>query len=207
MASQPQRDMSGLPMLRPELEALPEVGAVLIDDAAQTIWLICSRAAPPDLADHARRLLADRGLDPAAVTIEIAIRAERLERRARFDRTERFESPDRQVRIRAVLEWEGNAYYGDAVGEAGLAIELRTAAAAALEALRRLTGQEIGVRLVGVKQVRAFDAELTVVSLYRTDEPAHKLIGTVLTGADGHRAAALAVLNALNRHLGNLLSR
>jgi hypothetical protein len=207
MASQPQRDMSILPMLRPELEALPEVEAVIIDDSGGTIWLICARSAPPRLADDARTILASHGLDPATISIEVAIRGERLERRARFDRIERFESTDRQVRIRAVLEWEGNAYYGDAIGEAGLAIELRTAAAAALDALERLTGQELGVRLVGVKQVRAFDAELTVVSLYRVGASAHKLLGTVLTGPDAHRAAALAVLNALNRHLGNLLSR
>lgn len=207
MASQPQRDMSLLPLVRPELQALPDVEAVIIDDAAETIWLICARAAPAGLADTARRILADHGLEPAAVTIEVAIRGERVERRARFDRIERFESPDRQVRIRAVLEWEGEAYYGDAVGEAGLAIELRTAAAAALEALQRLTGQELAVRLVGIKQVRAFDAELTVVSLYRTGTPSQKLLGTVLTGPDPHRAAALSVLNALNRHLGNLLSR
>ena len=199
--------MSVLSMLRPELEALPEVEAVLIDEAGQSIWLICSRAAPPRLADDARRIVAGHDLDPAAVTIEIAMRAARLERRARFDRTERFESTDRRVRIRVALEWEGNAYYGDATGEAGLAIELRTAAAAALDALAKLTSQDLDVRLVGVKQVRAFDAELTVVSLYRVGAPSHKLLGTVLTGADPHRAAALAVLNALNRHLGNLLDR
>jgi hypothetical protein len=207
MALQPRGEMSVLPMLRPELEALPEVEAVLIDDASQSIWLICSRTAPPRLADDARRVVASHDLDPAAVTIEVAMRSERLDRRARFDRTERFESADRQVRIRVALEWEGNAYYGDATGEAGHAIELRTAAAAALEALERLTGEELSVRLVGVKQVRAFDAELTVVSLYRVGAPSHKLLGTVLTGADPHRAAALAVLNALNRHLGNLLNR
>jgi hypothetical protein len=207
MASQPQRDMSVPPLLRPELEALPEVEAVFVDDAAGIIWLICPRSAPPALADDARRILSRHGIDPTTVRVEVAIHAERVERRARFDRTERFESPDRQVRIRAVLEWEGNSYSGDAVGEAGLAIEQRTAAAAALEALERLTGQQLGVRLVGVKQVRAFDAELTVVSLYRVGEPSNKLIGTVLTGSDPYRAAALAVLNALNRHLGNLLSR
>jgi hypothetical protein len=70
-----------------------------------------------------------------------------------------------------------------------------------------MTGQTLSVRLVGVKQVRAFDAELTVVSLYRVGAPAQKLLGSVLTGTDPHRAAAIAVLNALNRTLGNLLSR
>ena len=53
----------------------------------------------------------------------------------------------------------------------------------------------------------AFDAGLTVVSLYRVGTPAQKLLGAVLTGNDPHRAAAVAVLNALNRTLGNLLSR
>lgn len=207
MASQPRRDMSVVPGLRPKLLELSEVEAVLIDEPADTLWLICSRSASPTIADDARRILAENGIDPAGLSVEVALRNERPERRARFDRTERFESSDRQVRIRVVLEWEGNAYYGDAVGEKGVAIELRTAAAAAIDALERMTGKELAVRLVGVKQVRAFDAELTVVSLLRVGTPSHKLLGAVLTGADAHRAAAIAVLNALNRNLGNLLSR
>jgi hypothetical protein len=206
MASQ-HPDMSLLPLLRPQLQELPEVEAVLVDETADTVWLVCARSAHPTLADDARRILAENGLDTAAVRVEVAMRPERLERRARFDRTERFESADRQVRIRVVLEWEGSSYYGDAVGEKGDAIELRTAASAALDALERMTGQTLAVRLVGVKQVRAFDAELTVVSLYRIGTPAQKLLGSVLTGNDPHRSAAIAVLNALNRTLGNLLSR
>lgn len=207
MASQPRPDMSLLPRLRPKLQELPEVEAVLVDEAAETVWLVCSPTASASIADDARRILADNGLDPAVVQVEVAVRPERVERRARFDRAERFESADRQVRIRVVLEWEGNAFFGDAVGEKGEAIELRTSAAAALDALERMTGQTLSVRLVGVKQVRAFDAELTVVSLYRIGAPAQKLLGSVLTGTDPHRAAAIAVLNALNRTLGNLLSR
>lgn len=199
--------MSLLPLLRPQLQELPEVEAVLVDEAAETVWLVCSRAAPATVADDARRIMTENGLDTAAVRVEVAVRPERVERRARFDRTERYEAPDRQVRIRVVLEWEGTAYYGDAVGEKGQAIELRTAAAAALDALERMTGQTLAVRLVGVKQVRAFDAELTVVSLYRVGTPSHKLLGSVLTGGDPQRSAAIAVLNALNRTLGNLLSR
>jgi hypothetical protein len=199
--------MSLLPRLRPKLQELPEVEAVLVDEAAETVWLVCSPTASASIADDARRILADNGLDPAVVQVEVAVRPERVERRARFDRAERFESADRQVRIRVVLEWEGNAFFGDAVGEKGEAIELRTSAAAALDALERMTGQTLSVRLVGVKQVRAFDAELTVVSLYRIGAPAQKLLGSVLTGTDPHRAAAIAVLNALNRTLGNLLSR
>lgn len=207
MASQPHPDMSLLPLLRPQLQELAEVEAVLIDEQADTVWLVCSKAAPPTLADDARRILSENGLDTAAVRVEVAMRPERIERRARFDRTERFEGADRQVRIRVVLEWEGTAYYGDAVGEKGQPIELRTAAAAALDALEHMTGKTLAVRLVGVKQVRAFDAELTVVSLYRVGNPSQKLLGAVLTGDDPHRSAAIAVLNALNRTLGNLLAR
>jgi hypothetical protein len=45
-----------------------------------------------------------------------------------------------------------------------------------------------------------------VVSLYRPGTPAQKLLGAVLAGADRHRSAALALLNALNRILGNYLT-
>jgi len=58
--------------------------------------------------------------------------------------------------------------------------------------------------VLGVKAVRAFDATVVIVSLSaKTDASASRLVGSYLTENDPPRGAALAVLNATNRLLGN----
>ena len=60
--------------------------------------------------------------------------------------------------------------------------------------------------LLGVKAVRAFDATVVIVSLAVQGEGrAHRVVGSYLTENDTARGAALAVLNATNRILGNRL--
>ena len=60
--------------------------------------------------------------------------------------------------------------------------------------------------LLGVKAVRAFDATVVIVSLSTNGEGTdRRVVGSVLTEDDAARAAALAVLNATNRILGNRL--
>jgi hypothetical protein len=60
--------------------------------------------------------------------------------------------------------------------------------------------------LLGVKAVRAFDATVVIVSLSTNAEGSdQRIVGSVLTELDAARAAALAVLNATNRLLGNRL--
>jgi hypothetical protein len=60
--------------------------------------------------------------------------------------------------------------------------------------------------LLGVKAVRAFDATVVIVSLSTNGEGSdQRVVGSVLTELDPGRAAALAVLNATNRILGNRL--
>jgi hypothetical protein len=113
--------------------------------------------------------------------------------------------PEQRIRFTVTLEWGGSEYRGTASGEQGGALELRTVAAASLDAVLALVPADLQVRLAGVKQVRAFDADLIVVSLYRPDGTPHNLVGVVVTGTDVRRAAAVAVLNALNRLLGNYL--
>ena len=60
-------------------------------------------------------------------------------------------------------------------------------------------------QLVGIKPLRAFDADV-VVALVRSDVDGKSLIGAALEADDAHRAASIAVLNATNRLLGNYLS-
>jgi len=60
--------------------------------------------------------------------------------------------------------------------------------------------------LLGVKAVRAFDATVVIVSLAtHGDQGAQRVVGSYLTESDPARGAALAVLNATNRLLGNRL--
>jgi hypothetical protein len=60
--------------------------------------------------------------------------------------------------------------------------------------------------LLGVKAVRAFDATVVIVALAaRGTELTARLGGSSLTETDPPRGAALAVLNATNRMLGNYL--
>ena len=191
---------------RKALRALSGVEEVFFEGEA--IWLVCqSESSAGAAADAARALLRETEPDLAAVPIRTLVPAAARDReRVRFETVERFEEPDMRVHFRVVLEWQGIRYAGDATGEKGEVLELRTAALAAVDALERVTEGPLNVRLAGVKQVRAFDAELMVVSLYRPGPTPQKFLGTVLVSADPRKAAALAVLHALNRTLGNYLS-
>ncbi len=69
---------------------------------------------------------------------------------------------------------------------------------------RRFEGSSDGVTS---QKVRAFDATVVIVSLSaRAPEEATRLVGSCLTEKDPPRGAALAVLNATNRLLGNYLA-
>jgi len=102
------------------------------------------------------------------------------------------------------LEWGGQAYSERAEGEASPPLELRLAATATLKALEGILRGRVQFSLLGIKSFRAFDTDVVVV-LMRTDQGA-PLVGASLASGDPYRAAALAVLNATNRVLGNYLS-
>ena len=105
-----------------------------------------------------------------------------------------------QVKLTLMDDME---YKGDSDGLASQAGELRCAAQACVEALSRSVGDAVKFELFGVKAVRAFDSNVVIVSLALTGESgAHRVVGCCLTD-DPSRGAALAVLNATNRVLGN----
>jgi hypothetical protein len=59
---------------------------------------------------------------------------------------------------------------------------------------------------VGVKAVRAYYATVVIVQLgFQGEGRGHRVVGSYLTENDAPRGAALAVLNATNRILGNRL--
>lgn len=192
-----------LTAIRGKLEAIPGVEQAIVE--GQCVWLLRAvHVENSDVIEAAESLLRAEGWDSDGLQIEAVVRA-KTRARVRFEGVERIEAPDMRVRVRVVLEWKGELIEGEAEGEKGLNIELRTAALAALDALEQVSERPVGARLAGVKQLRAFDAELMVVALYSPVPEFQKYLGTVLVGGDPLRAAALAVLHALNRVLGNFL--
>lgn len=109
--------------------------------------------------------------------------------------------PDSGVRIAVELEGDAGRHVGEVEGVGTGAVELRLAATATLEAVRRAVPGTGGVRLVGMKTVRAFDADLVLAGLRSPWDGSQRLIGAVPARGDAVRAAAAAVLDALNRVL------
>ncbi|CAN5782889.1 hypothetical protein BH24GEM1_BH24GEM1_23240 [soil metagenome] len=112
-----------------------------------------------------------------------------------------------RCRAKVGLTWrDSEAFVGQSEGLASQAGELRCAAQACVIALGQAVQGGMVFELVGVKAVRAFDATVVIVSLSTNAEGTdQRVVGSVLTEEDAARAAALAVLNATNRLLGNSL--
>ena len=111
-----------------------------------------------------------------------------------------------RCRAKVGLTWrDSEAFTGESEGLASQAGELRCAAQACVNALGQAVQGAMVFELLGVKAVRAFDATVVIVSLSTSAEGDQRVVGSVLTEADPARAAALAVLNATNRILGNRL--
>lgn len=104
-------------------------------------------------------------------------------------------------RVEVVLERGGREWTGVAEGVGGPQVELRLAAEAALEAVNGSVGSLVPFRMVGVKSIRAFDGDLVLVGLRGEEQPGRRLVGAVPVTGSPARAAAAAVLDALNRHL------
>jgi hypothetical protein len=188
--------------VRARLAEIDGVERVVIDEEHRQLVLVLQAGAPPHhVEEAARAMVSDEAWQLYAV-----FRPEQRDRqRVRFIELRREVQPDQQIAFTVNLEWAGEDYTGTAAGEKGDAVELRTAALAALRGVAHLAPPDLQLRLAGVKLVRAFDAEMVVVSLYRPDAEPHNLVGAVVAGQDAPRAAALSVLTALNRLLGNYL--
>jgi hypothetical protein len=127
--------------------------------------------------------------------------------RLRFATFEFRRLPNSRCRARVVLErHHGAQYEGLAEGVASPTGTLRCAAQATALALQEAVGAEYTFELLGVKAVRAFDSTVVIVSLSCRDGiPSTRLVGSCLTDTEPERGAALAVLNATNRLLGNAI--
>lgn len=115
--------------------------------------------------------------------------------------------PNGRCRARVGLTWKDSEHFtGENEGLGSQAGELRCAAQACVNALGEAVQGGTGFELLGVKAVRAFDATVVIVSLaVQGEENGHRVVGSYLTDTDTARGAALAVLNATNRILGNRL--
>lgn len=198
------------PDIRSALESgVRELEGVLhaaVDSRTGELWVVRDPAyeiGPIELALRAR--IASLGHDPARVAIRLTLpTVSGPRRRVRFVEVERHEDQGK-VSITVSLEWNDHVVSGEASGEKGEAIELKTTAQAALQAIQQLTPEEIGARIIGIKLIHAFDSDLIVASLLRGNDGKQRLVGAVVVTSDPNAAAAMAVLNALNRTLGNFL--
>ncbi|HSJ08651.1 MAG TPA: hypothetical protein VK928_02030 [Longimicrobiales bacterium] len=188
--------------LERSLADIPGVERVLLDEARNEAWLVLGTDADSRSAEPAALAV----VGPDGPRVGILVRPEQRVQRVRFVSITRTIGADQLSTFTVTLEWRGREYHGSATGERAEPIELRSAAAASLAALTGMVQGQVTLKLAGVKQVRAFDAELLVISLYRPDVAPHNLVGAVVAGDDPRRSAALAVLSALNRLLGNYLA-
>jgi hypothetical protein len=187
--------------LRDRLASLDGVARVLVDPERREACLILRQNADAEavLAEAAAAAAPD-------FRVEVSFPPEfRSRERVRFVELVR-EATEHHVTVHVTLEWGGTNHRGTATGERSIPIELRTAAQATLQALQVFLPEDVHLRLGGVKQVRAFDVDLAIVSVHRTGPDRRNLVGAVVTHGDPLRTVAISVLNALNRLLGNYLT-
>ena len=115
--------------------------------------------------------------------------------------------PNGRCTCRVVLQWDPTApFEGKADGLGSPTGQLRCAAEAAVAALQQAVEGKVDLELLGVKAVRAFDSVVVIVSLTcHNGAPAQRVVGSFLATEELPRGAALAVLNATNRMLGNIV--
>ena len=147
-------------------------------------------------------MTADHGKEKPPVPTPTVVKQERLRfSEFAFDRT-----PAGRVTCQVTLEFGPELVSGQVSGQASPTGDTRLGAEAAIRALETFTDRAITFELVGVKVVRAFDANVVITSLIQHgDQGPERLLGCYLTDKDLVRGAALAVLNATNRVLGNYI--
>ena len=106
------------------------------------------------------------------------------------------------------LAWtDGRSVTGRASGQSSPLGDYRIAAEAAMNAIEGFVTGILRFELVGVKAIKAFDANVVIVSIHAHREgDIAKLLGCVLAETDPIKGAALSVLNATNRLIGNTIS-
>jgi hypothetical protein len=139
----------------------------------------------------------------STTVIPISSRRERL----KFSDFTFARTPAGQCSAEVALEWDNNIYTGRATGQSSPLGDFRVAAEAALHALDDFAKGDMHFELLGIKHVRAFDSNLLIVSIgLRQGTEVTRLVGCYMAETDTRRGAAMAVLNATNRVLGNYIA-
>ncbi len=100
---------------------------------------------------------------------------------------------------------DGTNYAGQGLGT-GASAHLRASAQAVLNIIRDRFPEAGTFELLGVKAIGAFDTTVVIVAIAARDEAGIKrLVGSYLASDDEDTGAAIAVLNATNRYIGNIL--
>jgi hypothetical protein len=116
-------------------------------------------------------------------------------------------TPSGQCSAEVTLELDGTVCTGRAIGQSSPLGDFRVAADAALRALETCTRGGVHFEMLGVKHVRAFDSNLLIVSIgLREGSMYTRLVGCYLADSDTRRGAAMAVLHATNRVIGNYIA-
>ena len=142
---------------------------------------------------------------PGSVISQAQLKRERL----RFTNFAFHRAPSGSCRSEVELEWlEGQRVTGKAEGVTSTLGDLRVAADAALRAIEQFSDGSLRFELVGVKTMRAFDANIVIVSVMAAHGggPQQRLLGCHLAEDDPLRSAVVAVLHATNRVLGNFIA-
>lgn len=102
------------------------------------------------------------------------------------------------------LEWrDGKRYVGKAEGVSSSWADLRLAVEATIKALAEFSNHQDVFELVGVKSIRAFDANVIMVSVIgRRAGQRTQLVGCRIAEGDAPQSAVLATLQATNRLIG-----
>ena len=180
-------------LIRAELESMGGVRRAVVDgDSSPVVFLICERSDGEPAEALARGILARHGFAEAQVQLAFVPQAE-PRRRVRFVAAHVSQPRPGRALAEVELEWAGESFREEVEGESGTALELRHAAMATLHSLHGILGGR--------------DAEVVVAVLRGGTPEGGPLIGAALATGNIHRSAALAVLNATNRLLGNYLTQ
>ena len=202
-------DQTPQAILRSRLEAIPDVHRAFVEGPPWHVSLVCKHpdpnAAEVELA--ARSVLGQLGYLAEDVRLEVSFLSWSPQtNRVRFLGVALTNQSVTRATAAVTLEWNGAAIDASEQGEAGPVAALRLCAVATLQALEQVVRGVLRFQVVGIRVVRVFDSDLVVVLLRTSEPPQRQLIGAALAAGTPHRAAALAVLNATNRILGNYLS-
>ncbi len=128
--------------------------------------------------------------------------------RLRFTDFHLVRNPQGGCTVEVELEWtDGVRVTGRATGQSSEVVDLRIAAEAALKAIAIFSEGALDLELIGVKHVRAFDANVVIVAIAnrKADGP-QRLLGSALVESDPVHGSVIAVLGATNRVLGNFIA-